>query len=477
VSGLVLAIDQGGQTSRAIVFDATGSVVAAHAVAVATHRPASDRVEHDAEELAESLRAAVAGACRGLRRGSLIAAGLATQRSTVVCWDRRNGQALAPVLSWQDRRNAAWLARLAPRAAEIRTLTGLPLSPHYGASKLRWCLDHPPAVAEAAHAGHLAAGPLAAFLLHRLLPERPLVIDPANASRTQLLDLATRHWSPKLTRLFGIPAGVLPRPVPTRHAYGRLPTPAGRVPLVVCTGDQSAVPWATGALEPDTAYVNAGTGAFVQRPVGSVPPTAPELLASVAWSDGRRTEYTLEGTVNGGASALAWLADEAGVTLDALLAARDPDPAPPPLFLNTIGGLGSPWWTPGPAPSFLGPRASLAARRRAVLESVVFMLAANLDAIARHVGQPARLRVGGGLSRDPEFCRALAAITDRPVWQADDAESTARGLARLAAGPRARSWPAAAVRVWQAAPDPELDARRAQWRQALATAVANGRPR
>jgi glycerol kinase len=476
VSGLVLTLDQGGQTSRAIVFDGTGSVVAAHAVAVGTHRPAPDRVEHDGEELAESLRTAIANACRGLRRGSLAAAGLATQRSTIACWDRSHGQSLAPVLSWQDRRNAGWLTRLAPLAAEIRARTGLPLSPHYGASKLRWCLDHVPAVAAAARTGRLAAGPLAAFLLHRLLPEQPIVIDLANASRTQLLDLATRHWSPQLMRLYGIPAGVLPRPVPTHHAWGRLPTPAGAVPLVVCTGDQSAVPWATGVLEPDTAYVNAGTGAFVQRPVGSVPPTAPELLASVVWSDGQCTEYTLEGTVNGGASALAWLADAAGVTLDALLAESDPNPAPPPLFLNTVGGLGSPWWTPGPAPAFVGPAASLAARRRAVLESIVFMLAANLDAMARHAGPPARLRVGGGLSRDPAFCRALAAIADRPVWQADDAESTARGLARLVAGDRARHWAPAAVRVWQPDPDPELDARRAQWRQALATALEPSRP-
>jgi glycerol kinase len=160
------------------------------------------------------------------------------------------------------------------------------------------------------------------------------------------------------------------------------------------------------------------------------------------------------------------------MTLDTLLSARDPDPAPPPLFLNTIGGLGSPWWTPGPAPTFLGPKASLAAQRRAVIESIVFLLAANLDAMARHVGPPARLRLGGGLSRDPGFCRAVAAITDRPVWQADDAESTARGLARLVAGDRARSWAPAAVRVWEPDPDPELDARRTQWRQALATGLA-----
>lgn len=465
----VLALDQGGQGSRAIVFSARGEVVASAAVPIATLHPGPDRVEHDADEVVASLRTAIDQACSGLPRGSIAAAGLATQRSTIACWDRRTGQALAPLLSWQDRRNAAWLARLRPYEDGIRARTGLPLNAHYGASKLRWCLDHLPEVAGAARAGRLAAGPLAAFLLHRLLIGRPLVVDPANASRTQLLDLTTGTWSPELRRLFSVPAGVLPRTVPTRHAYGQLPTPAGAVPLVVCTGDQSAVPWATGPLEFDTAYVNAGTGAFVQRPVGAVAPQAPALLSSVVWADGRRTEYTLEGTVNGGASALAWLADRAGVTLDALLAATGPDT--PPLFLNTVGGLGSPWWTPGPAPAFIGPKAPLAAQRRAVLESVVFLLAANLDAMARHVGRPARLRLGGGLSRDAGFCRTLAAVTDLPVWQADDAESTARGLARLVAGNEARRWAPVTVRVWDPDPDPGLDARRAAWREALAMAL------
>ncbi len=241
-------------------------------------------------------------------RGKPIAvAGLATQRSTIVCWERSTGRPLADAISWQDRRNAAWLERLRPHEAQVRALTGLVLSPHYGASKLRWCLDHLPAVQRAAHSGDLAAGPLSSFLTARLLAERPFVADPANAARTLLFDPQRLDWSPPLLATFDIAREHLPRCVPTRFEFGAMPFGRGRIPLRACTGDQSAAAYAFGPPLEDAAYVNLGTGAFVQRTVPSGVRPADGLLLSVLSSDGDGVAYSHEGTVNGAGSAIDWL--------------------------------------------------------------------------------------------------------------------------------------------------------------------------
>jgi glycerol kinase len=209
---LVLALDQGSHASRAVLFDATGAEVAEARQPVGTRREGDAVVEQDPEELLASLQTAALDACESAAAQGrpVVSAGLATQRSTVLCWERRSGRALTDALSWQDRRNASWLHRLRPHAARVRDITGLPLSPHYGASKLRWCLDHVPAVRRAATDGQLAAGPLSSFLIARLAPGLPCVVDPANASRTLLYDPSALDWSDALLALFGIERRHLP---------------------------------------------------------------------------------------------------------------------------------------------------------------------------------------------------------------------------------------------------------------------------
>lgn len=205
--GLVLALDQGGQSSRALVFDARGAVLARAARGVGEARPAPQRVEQDPDELVRSLVEAAGEALGslGARRGELVAAGLATQRSSLACWERASGRALAPVLSWQDTRAAEGLVRFEPDAEEIARRTGLRLSPHYGASKLAWCLEHLAAVRDARAAGTLAAGPLASFLAARLCAERPCLADAANATRTLLFDPERGDWDDWLLERFAIP--------------------------------------------------------------------------------------------------------------------------------------------------------------------------------------------------------------------------------------------------------------------------------
>lgn len=471
---LYLALDQGGHASRALVFDAGGTVVDTASIPVATRRNDAGHIEHDPDELVTSLRRAVAAACEALPAGSrILAAGLATQRSSMVCWHRRSGAALSPVISWQDRRNAAWLERLAPHAGRIRELTGLVLTPHYGASKMRWCLDHLPAVGAAQAAGDLVMGPLASFLACRLLAGRPLVADPANASRTQLWALATRDWSPELLALFGIDRQVLPRAVPSRHDYGLLSTPAGPVPLTVITGDQSAVPFAFGPLNPAIAYVNLGTGAFAQRAVSGALPVAPRLLVSVVWSTTSHVDYLLEGTVNGAGSALDWLAGQEGAPLSLLLAEAEAALAAgetPPLFINGVSGLGAPFWVSSLESRFVGA-GSRGARVLAVLESIAFLLQVNLEELEPH-GPPLNgLLVTGGLSANDYLCACLANLSGLAVRRAEDPEATARGLARLVAGDEARAWPLPAVADRMATPDQALRLRYRRWRAEVDTAI------
>ncbi len=463
--GLVLALDQGGHASRAVLFDARGREIAVAQVPVATRRAGPDRVEQPAGELVESLRTAAADACDSVEaRGMQIAAaGLATQRSTIVCSRRSSGDPLTDAISWQDRRNAAWLEQLRPHAARIRALTGLVLSPHYGASKMRWCLDHVPAVKEAAIRQDLAIGPLASFLLCRLLGERPFVVDPANAARTSLFDPSRLDWSPPLLELFGIGAALLPRCVPTRFDYGTLVVAERPVPVRACTGDQSAAAFAFGRLESATALVNAGTGAFVQRAAAADAPLPDGLLKSVLFAGDAGVNMSHEGTVNGAGSALEWFADRTALDVERALGSLRPTAAPgAPVFMNGVGGLGAPFWKPDFPIEFVGHGDDME-QLAAVVESIAFLLGENLAAMQRSA--PLRMIViSGGLARCDYLCQALADVSRLPVERCVLREATARGAAFLAAGQPEDWLPPPVDRRFTPVANPALAARLARWR-------------
>jgi glycerol kinase len=485
---LFLALDQGGTSSRAVLFDALGREVTAAHVPIDTRRPAPDRVEHDAAGLLQSLRTAIRDACESplVAGRPIVAAGLATQRSTICCWDDTDGTPLSPALSWQDRRHARWLqAHLGAQAAWVRELTGLPLSPHYGASKLRWCLDELPAVRPALRDGRLRIGPLASFLLQGLCEERPALVDPANASRTLLYDVAVLDWSPPLLDAFGIPLATLPDCVGTRHEFGTLRLPSGQqVPLRACSGDQSAALFAFGPPAGDAAYVNAGTGAFVQRVLQDGTAAPQGLLQSVVYAGSESNGPALrchEGTVNGAQAALDWLARRIGLDIRRCLVSLSgalADGGMPLLFLNGIGGLAAPYWRPdfesgfvavdGTAPAPAG--ATELQQVGAVVESIAFLIAVNIEAMQR-VAPLQRVIITGGLAACDYLCEVLADVTGLPVERPALLEATARGIAWLAAGespdwqpvpvdrrcaPRPGSAPGKRFRSWRAALEQRL---------------------
>ncbi len=455
--GTTLVLDQGTQASRALLFDPGARLLHVSRRPIGLRRRSASEVEQDPQAIWVSLQEVLDEALAFARRRGLTVAraGLATQRSTVVAWDRNTGAALGPALSWQDTRTAPELRHWARHAQLIRARTGLRLSPHYGASKLHWMLHHVPAVREAAAQGRLAMGPLATFLLWQLIEGRPLVVDHANAARTLLWDIHRQGWDRQLLGLFGVEAQWLPQGLPIRHAYGRIRGTG--IPLTAVHGDQGAAFHGHGGLQPHTAVVNMGTGAFVLMHTGTRPRHHPTLLSGIVDSGHRGSRYALEGTVNGAGAALAWAREAWGLEWRSGWS-RTPHP---PLFLNTVGGLGSPWWRAAGEPRLqagAGCRRDPPACLAAVMESIVFMIHANIEQLDRAGLAPRRLVVGGGLSRDPELCQRLADLSGRAVARAEQAEITALGMARLAMGPGAGLAPGA-TRCFEPRPDRVLAGR------------------
>jgi glycerol kinase len=463
---LALAIDQGTHASRALVVDMTGRILASGAVEIGLARPQPDWAEQDGEEIVASILGAVTRALSqlGERKAGIRCAGLASQRANCVCWDRASGRPLSPVFSWQDRRAHAWIASLeAGHGDAVHRKTGLYLSPHYGASKLRWALDHLPAVRAARDAGTLAWGPMASFLVQRLVKERTLAAEPQCAARTQLWNLHARDWDPELLALFGLPAGFLPASVPTCHAWGTLEAAGIAVPLTAVNGDQSAAVFAFGWPEEDCAYVNIGTSAFVQRALTRHPGHVPRQLTGIILADRDVTVYMVEGNVNGAGTALAWLEKELGIAdLTAQLPGWLDRAGEVPLFLNGIAGLGGPFWKADFASRFAGEGEPWQ-KAVAVVESIAFLLQANIDHMAAHVPAARRIRVSGGVSRLDGLCRRLASVSGLPVHRREDPEASARGIAYLAAGRPALWNTAPREEVFQPVPDEALRERYRRW--------------
>lgn len=406
-----LVLDQGGQSSRALVFDEVGNVVASASVPVATRAEDAGIVEQDPEEIVASLEQCIAQVADRIPATEWHSAGLACQRSSVVAWDRATGAARTPVLSWMDTRAAGAFDDVPLDSARVRAITGLPPSPHYGATKLRWMHRH------ADTRGAFGFGPLASFLLYRLLDERPYRANHSIAQRTLLYDVHARDWSDELLCAFGVPRESLPEPVDDRSAHGTL----RGVPLTVCAGDQNLVPFAGGAPVADTAYLNLGTGAFVLQPIARAADVPDGLLLAPLDDHG----LAAEGTVNGAASAVAWLEGETRRPFP-WASLTQVEAASAPLFVNGIGGVGSPFWRTDVRTRFEPDQGDPKARAYAVIESVAFLVRANLDRMA-----PARrVMATGGLVSQPFVRTLLADVLGVPVVTGPH-EATARGLAAL----------------------------------------------
>jgi glycerol kinase len=467
-----LAIDQGGGSTRAIVYDHDANIIAQAQQSVSVDHPRLGWVEQDAEELVASARNVLDQICQQLGPDVrfLHAAGMATQRSNIVCWDRRNGHALSPAISWQDRRAYQWLEQYQAQSQMIRDKTGLLITAHYGVSKLKWCLDNLAQVQEAQQQDFLAYGPLASYLGFRLVQQPLNLVDPASASRTLLWNINSKTWDPDLLSLFGIAEQYLPKCVATVASYGAIKMCNHRVPLAVVTGDQSAALYAFGQPEEETVYINMGTGVFIQRPTGNRKVDIPRLLCSVVYQDEQQSHYVIECTVNGAANALMEVEDVLGIAeSDAEQNFDDwlQHYTNPPLFLNGVAGLGTPYWVPDFPCKFIG-EGSAEEKIVAVAESILFLTNVNLKILQEQYAPLKKIVVTGGLSNSDGLCQKLANLVQLPVYRPAQCEATATGVAYLTAG-MPENWGAKSASMFTSQEEATLHARFASWNQAMQT--------
>lgn len=466
----ILVIDQGTHSTRAIVFDGRGQLLASARQPVTLTRSSHTGIEQSPDEIVDSMHGVINGvlADPAVEPERIRIAGLATQRSSVVAWDRATGKPLSPVLSWQDRRTAEAIDALAPHAPMVQEITGLRLSPHYGGGKLQWLLQHSKPVRAALSEERLLLGPLASYLLFHLLTDRPALVDHANASRTLLWNLHTRDWDARMLSLFEVPRDTLPECRPIQSNYGLLA--AHDISLRAVNGDQTAALYAQGLPPADTLIVNIGTGAFVLMPTDS-PMNCPDgLLAGISHSDDESGRYYFEGTVNGAAAAVKMIAQRFAVEdikteLPAWLARIDT----PTLFINTVGGLGAPWWRSGPDAYFIDAPEDAAEALVAVIESIVFLLQANIERMCRQNPSMRTIRISGGLSNLDGLCQKLADLSGLTVHRPTQVEATARGVAWQAAGGPADWPPGGAGKTFSVAQNTALHARYQRFTDVLKT--------
>ena len=473
---VVVAVDQGTSSTKAVALDRAGEVLGWASIPVAVRHPAPGRVEQDAEEIAASVIAALTEAVRDVA-DRVVAVGLSTQRESAVAWDTATGRALGPMLGWQDRRTAERAQQLGGEAGRVRRITGLPLDPMFSALKFEWLLDDIDPDRTRSSAGGITLGTLDAFLVRRLTGETR--VEVGNASRTQLLDLATLDWSPELLALFRVPAAALPRvvasDVPTDPVIGVQALPP-HVRIHAVLGDSHAALYGHGAREAGDVKATLGTGSSVMGLLPEALDLGGALATTVAWA-APEPRYAFEGNILATGATLVWLAELFGASPSAI--AESGLDAPPSAIdlVPAFGGLGAPWWdaSAGAVLSGFDLGTSRAALARAAVEAIPLQIEDVLAAAESATGIAIeQVLVDGGPAANDRLVQLIADLTGRAVSRPDLSGLSAVGAARLA-GIAAGVWTEHDVtggdhptaRFTPSLSDSDLTARRARWHRAV----------
>jgi len=482
--GVILALDQGTTSSRAMAIGLDGQVIAAAQEEFPQIFPQSGWVEHDPEAIWRTQRRTVEQTLQRLGDRKIAAIGVTNQRETVVVWDRKTGEAIHNAIVWQDRRTASRTQELAAQGHEpmVSERTGLVLDPYFSASKISWILDAVPGARDRAKRGELAAGTIDSFLIWRLTGGRVHATDATNASRTALYDIRKGRWDEDLCALFNVPMNLLPEVKDSAADFGVSDIFGPSLPIRGVAGDQQAALVGQAGFNAGDVKSTYGTGAFlVLNTGGELKRSQSRLLATIAYRVGGNTTYALEGSILSAGSTIQWLRDELKIIRDGAhageLAEAISDTAGVHL-VPAFTGLGAPHWDSDARGAILGLQrgSTIAHIARAALESAAFQTAELLEAMAKDGVKPQTLRVDGGMSRNNWLLQFMADIIAIEVVRPKNVETTVLGAAILAAvgaGEFASLHEAAALwrldrKFESAMPAAERAQRVAAWKQAIA---------
>jgi glycerol kinase len=446
MSGFLLSIDQGTTGSTALLLAPDGRILGKANREFPQHFPKPGWVEHDVDEIWESIVVAVGDVLEqtGAAIGDCLGIGITNQRETVVLWDRSTGRAVHNAIVWQDRRTADRCAQLKAEGREelFRERTGLVLDPYFAGTKLEWMLEHSAEVRARAEQGDLAFGTIDSWLVYRLSGGAVHVTDASNASRTLFYDIRKERWDEELCRELNVPMALLPEVRSCSEVYATtkgVPGLPDGIPIAGMAGDQQAALFGQACFQPGDAKCTYGTGAFLLVNAGTEMVRSENgLLTTIAWRIGDETVYALEGSAFIAGAAVQWLRDGLGLIesseeIEAL--ARQVDATGDVVFVPALAGLGAPYWDPHARGLIYGlTRDTTAAHlARATLEGMAFQIVDLVDAMQADSGRPiTRLRVDGGAARNDllmQFQSDMLGVTiDRPV----NVETTALGAAYLA---------------------------------------------
>jgi len=451
----ILALDQGTTSSRAILFDHAGAIVAVAQKEFPQHFPKPGWVEHNPRDIWATQAGVAAEVLQkaGLAAGDIAAIGITNQRETTVVWDRETGEPVGNAIVWQDRRTAAVCDALRKRRLDrvIRRKTGLVVDAYFSATKLQWILAHVPGARARARAGTLAFGTVDSWLVWNLTGGAVHVTDASNASRTMLYDIHRGDWDDDLLKIFGVPRAMLPEVRSSSEVYGHTSLLGGSIPIAGIAGDQQAALFGQVCTRPGMVKNTYGTGCFMLMNTGTRPIASKNnLLTTVAWRIGNRTEYALEGSIFIAGAVVQWLRDGLGIIRSAAevesLAATVAD-THGVYLVPAFAGLGAPHWDPYARGALVGlTRGTTSAHiARAALEGIALQVMDVLRAMEADAGIRLReLRVDGGASANNLLMQLQADLLNVPVVRPRVAETTALGAAYLAG---------LAVGFWKDQPD------------------------
>ena len=485
---VVIALDQGTTSSRAMLFDHTGSVVGVAQREFKQIFPQAGWVEHDANEIWESQLAVTRQVMSesGVTAADIAGLGITNQRETTLFWDRKTGQPIHNAIVWQDRRTASFCdsLRAAGHVDMVQHKTGLIIDAYFCATKIRWILDNVDGARERAEKGELAFGTIDSWLIWNLTGGRVHATDVTNASRTMLLNIASCKWDDELLSLFSVPRSVLPEVLPSCHIYGETESEllGESIKIGGAAGDQQSALFGQNCTRDGMAKNTYGTGCFMLMNVGDKPLASKNrLLSTVACSATDKPDYALEGSVFIGGAAVQWLRDGLGIIEHSAdveaLAATVPD-SDGVYLVPAFAGLGAPHWDSYARGTIVGitrgtNRGHIA---RAALEGIAFQVADVLDAMKQDAGSPIEeLRVDGGACVNDLLMQFQADIMQVPVIRPKVIETTALGAAFLA-GLAVGFWNDVdeIQKVWQtdkvfqpAMSVDEVTTRRGRWTKAL----------